>query len=39
MIKKTAHHGFCKAKKALEKLDDPHDLGKIEGKLSREEIY
>ncbi len=27
------------AKKALEKLDNPPDLGKVKGKLSREEIY
>ncbi len=27
------------AKKALEKLDNPPDLGKIKGKLTREEIY
>ena len=30
----------CRAtKKALEKLDDPPNLGKVKGKLSREEIY
>ena len=27
------------AKRALEKLDNPPDLGTIKGKLSREEIY
>jgi hypothetical protein len=31
--------GCRKAKKALEKLDNPPDLGKIKGQLSREEIY
>lgn len=30
----------CRAtKKALAKLDDPPNLGKVKGKLSREEIY
>jgi bifunctional DNA-binding transcriptional regulator/antitoxin component of YhaV-PrlF toxin-antitoxin module len=32
-------HGCRTAKKALEKLDNPPDLGKVKGKLSREEIY
>jgi bifunctional DNA-binding transcriptional regulator/antitoxin component of YhaV-PrlF toxin-antitoxin module len=27
------------AKRALEKLDNPPDMGAIKGKLSREEIY
>jgi bifunctional DNA-binding transcriptional regulator/antitoxin component of YhaV-PrlF toxin-antitoxin module len=27
------------AKRALEKLDNPPDLGALKGKLSREEIY
>ena len=27
------------AKRALEKLDNPPDLGAIKGKMSREEIY
>ena len=27
------------AKRALEKLDNPPDLGAVRGKLSREEIY
>jgi hypothetical protein len=27
------------SKRALEKLDNPPDLGTIKGKLSREEIY
>jgi len=27
------------AKRALEKLDNPPDMGKIKGTLSREEIY
>jgi bifunctional DNA-binding transcriptional regulator/antitoxin component of YhaV-PrlF toxin-antitoxin module len=29
----------CASKCALEKLDNPPDLGTIKGKLSREEIY
>jgi hypothetical protein len=30
----------CRAgKRALEKLDNPPDLGAIKGKLSKEEIY
>jgi bifunctional DNA-binding transcriptional regulator/antitoxin component of YhaV-PrlF toxin-antitoxin module len=31
--------GCRTAKVALEKLDNPPDLGKVKGKLSREEIY
>jgi bifunctional DNA-binding transcriptional regulator/antitoxin component of YhaV-PrlF toxin-antitoxin module len=31
--------GCQTAKKALETLDNPPDLGKIKGKLSRDEIY
>ena len=31
--------GCRTAKKALEKLDNPPDLGKVKGKLSRKEIY
>ncbi len=31
--------GCRTAKKALEMLDNPHDLGKVKGRLSREEIY
>lgn len=31
--------GCSGAKRALEKLDNPPDLGAVRGKLSREEIY
>jgi bifunctional DNA-binding transcriptional regulator/antitoxin component of YhaV-PrlF toxin-antitoxin module len=31
--------GCCATKKALDKLDNPPNLGKIKGRLSREEIY
>jgi bifunctional DNA-binding transcriptional regulator/antitoxin component of YhaV-PrlF toxin-antitoxin module len=31
--------GCCATKKALDKLNDPPNLGKIKGRLSREEIY
>ena len=31
--------GCRRAKKALEKLDNPPDLGNVKGRLSREEIY
>ena len=29
----------CASKRALEKLDNPPDMGAIKGKLSREDIY
>ena len=32
-------HGCQATKKALEKLDNPPDLGAVKGKLTREEIY
>lgn len=39
VAKLSIAHGCRTAKKALEKLDNPPDLGKVKGKLSREEIY
>jgi bifunctional DNA-binding transcriptional regulator/antitoxin component of YhaV-PrlF toxin-antitoxin module len=39
-VAKLSVVGRCgAAKRALEKLDNPPDLGKIKGRLSREEIY
>jgi bifunctional DNA-binding transcriptional regulator/antitoxin component of YhaV-PrlF toxin-antitoxin module len=39
VAKLSIARGCRTAKKALEKLDNPPDLGKVKGKLSRKEIY
>jgi bifunctional DNA-binding transcriptional regulator/antitoxin component of YhaV-PrlF toxin-antitoxin module len=39
VAKLSVVRGCGAAKRALEKLDNPPDLGAIKGKLSREEIY
>jgi len=39
VVKLSVLRGCRAAERALEKLDNPPDLGSVKGRLSREEIY